>query len=142
MTFRLNALPATNEMPPGVQDRAAYVTVSTGQGAKKEAVQTLFRTPLGRNARGMPVTNPRNRYNGRAAAHNARLRALILPRLTVGCTVPTARFVGRLLGVDESTGGKHLRRLLRAEGVVTEKRKHPTGIRVYIVEIPALRAAA
>jgi len=63
--------------------------------------------------------NIRYRWNARAEAHQARLRELLLPRLGPGNYVPRARFVGRILGVDESTAGKHLRRLLKEADVVT-----------------------
>jgi len=82
------------------------------------------------------MTIHRNRFNARAEAHQVWLRTHLLPRLQPGCWVPRAATVARWLGVDESTAGKHLRRALAAEGVVTAKRKHATGIRVFVVSIP------
>jgi DNA-binding transcriptional ArsR family regulator len=82
------------------------------------------------------------RHSPRAESHRARLEAILLPRLRPGCLVPTARFVGRLLGVDESTAGKHLRRMLRRAGIVTAKQRSGTGFRCVVVSIPSLEEAA
>ena len=66
-------------------------------------------------------------------AHRAKLRALIVPRLYVGARIPTAKFIARILGIDESRAGKHMRRVLVEAGIRTETRRVDTGCRVFVV---------
>lgn len=83
----------------------------------------------------------RERAEGRQ--HRAWLRAHILPRLYLGARVPSGQFLGRILSIDGSSAGKHMRQVLREAGIRTEQRYVTEGgCRVYVVEIPALQVAA
>lgn len=68
-------------------------------------------------------------------AHRNKLRAMILPRLRVGCRVPTAAFLGRLLRINPSEAWRHMRRVLDEAGVVTETRGGWGNRRVFVVAI-------
>lgn len=65
--------------------------------------------------------------------HRNKLRAMILPRLRVGCRVPTAAFLGRLLRINPSEAWRHMRRVLAEAGVVTETRGGWRARRVFVV---------
>ena len=78
----------------------------------------------------------------RGIAHRARLRAVVLPKLRIGSTVPSSRFLGWLLGISGSEGYWHMRRVLAEAGIVTETRGAGRGRRVFVVSIPSMEVAA
>lgn len=82
----------------------------------------------------------RSRPEGRL--HRDWLRAWILPRLYVGCMVPSGAFLSHHLGIDPSAACKHMRRVLVEAGVTTEVRPIDTGTRTFVTALPERRAAA
>ena len=68
----------------------------------------------------MTIRYIRSRPEGRI--HRQRLRALILPRLQPGATVPSGPELSRLLGIHHSEAYRHMRRVLAEAGIVTETR--------------------
>lgn len=82
----------------------------------------------------------RNKRQG--IRHRTKLRVLVLPTLRLGQPVPTGRFLGHWLGINESEAHRHMRRVLAEDGYGTETRGLGRARRVYVVEIPAMRAAA
>lgn len=82
----------------------------------------------------------RNKADGLAA--RTWLRTWVVPRLYVGCRVPSGPFLGLRLGIDPSSAAKHMRRVLLEDGIATEVRRVGTGCRVFVTAMPAERAAA
>lgn len=82
----------------------------------------------------------RSRPEGRQ--HRTKLRVLVLPTLRVGQPVPTSTFLGHWLRLNPSEAWRHMRRVLAEDGYVTATHGGGRAKRVYVVEIPAMRAAA
>lgn len=82
----------------------------------------------------------RNKRQG--LRHRTKLRVLVLPTLRVGQPVPTGRFLGHWLKINESEAWRHFRRVLAEDGYITATRGLGRARRVYVVEIPALKVAA
>lgn len=80
------------------------------------------------------ATYPRHcRPQGRA--HRDKIARWILPKLTPGCRLPSAKWMARFLGVSPSEGGRQIRRAVDAAGIVTETRGTGEARRIYVVSL-------
>lgn len=82
----------------------------------------------------------RNRTEG--LAHRAKLRAFLLPRLTVGARLPSSSLLALWLGCCQQQAQYHLRRVLDEDGIGTCCRGNGAGGRLYITSLPEWRDAA
>ena len=82
------------------------------------------------------MSHQRNRREG--LAHRERIRALLLPRLTVGAPLPRSVLLSQWLGVCRSQAVRHMRRALLEAGCELETRYQPgrPGRRTIVIAIP------
>ena len=83
-----------------------------------------------------------HRSRPEGAAHRARIRALIIPRLSVGCRLPRVALLARWLGCSHEQARYHLRRVLDEDGIQTVCRGNGTIGRLYVTALPEWRDAA
>ena len=81
----------------------------------------------------MPPVYSRNRREG--LAHRAKISRWIMPKLRPGCRIPSANWLGRFLHISASEGARHMQRVLRECGVVTETRGAGRLRRVFVVRL-------
>jgi hypothetical protein len=136
--YRLNAFRATNENAPA--GTGANCNCITGFGVAptegEEPTDAPFITQLrglSKGARTMVTSYSHSRPEGRS--HRDKIARWILPKLEVGCRVPSANWMARFLGISSSEGGRQIRRALDEAGVVTETRGVGRGRRIYVVTL-------
>ena len=66
-------------------------------------------------------------------AHRALLRSVVVPHLRPGITLPPTRLIGKLLGVCQQEAHRHITRVLREDGFVTEVHAHDRLKRIHVV---------
>jgi hypothetical protein len=81
----------------------------------------------------MSISHNCGRPEGRR--HRDKISKWIIPKLEVGCRVPSANWMSRFLGISSSEGGRQIRRALDEAGVVTETRGVGRGRRIYVVSM-------
>ena len=125
---------------------AGTVTVWTRQGAAALDLATPVLAASEPNGKGRLMTQTnRVRYHRsrpEGAAHRARIRAFLLPRLTVGCRLPRAALLARWLGCCQQQAQYHLRRVLDEDGIGTSCRGNGAGGRLYVTALPEREQAA
>lgn len=136
---------AHNANAPGVGITEGAVTVSTRQsgGVCGGYLTDPSVAPLGAATQGvrpLPRTYHRNRTEG--LAHRAKLRTFLLPRLTVGCRLPSSSLLALWLGCCQQQAQYHLRRVLDEDGIGTCCRGNGAGGRLYVTSLPEERIAA
>jgi len=136
--FRLSHFQGRNENAAHVSSMDGACNCITGFGvALTEGDQdTLFITQLRRlskGARTMSISYSHSRPQGRA--HRDKIQRWIIPRLEVGCRVPSANWMARFLGISSSEGGRQIRRALDEAGITTETRGVGRGRRIYVVTL-------
>ena len=140
--FRLNAFHATNGKPPGGNRGATVCQPSWPLGATQMSTNTLISHSSGRRVNGAAPMTTYHRSRPEGRMHRTRIRVLLLPTLSVGCRIPSAIRLGYWLRISPSEGYRHMRRVLAEAGIATETRGVGRGRRIYVVDIPAWRAAA
>lgn len=80
--------------------------------------------------------------------HRAELRRLVVPRLFIGATVPTSKFLAKVLGIQSSEALRHMKIVLAEDGFDVRRQgiKGRPGTRLVVHRLPVeympMRAAA
>lgn len=82
------------------------------------------------------MTRPYSRSKPQGHAHRSKIRRWIVPRLHVGCRIPSGAWLAKFLGISASEGMRHMRRVLIEDGIVTELRGGGPAQRRYVVGMP------
>jgi hypothetical protein len=107
--------------------------VAPTEGEETDAPFITQLRGLSKGARTMVTSYSHSRPEGRS--HRDKIARWILPKLEVGCRVPSANWMARFLGISSSEGGRQIRRALDEAGIATETRGVGRGRRIYVVSM-------